>query len=80
MELSKSLVAELFNIGNNMPVPAGNLQSHQDAKELMDLGLAMRYEGQYVLTEKGKDELKRRKIESATRIANSSAFINGQKK
>ena len=73
MDLSKSQIAELFNIGNNMPVFAGKLQSHQSAQELIDLGLAMRYEGEYVLTEKGKDELKRIKIEGAKILTGQSS-------
>jgi len=73
MELQKSLVAELFNIGKNMPVFAGNLQSHQDANKLIELGLAMRYEGEYVLTEKGKEELKRIKLEGAKMLTDKSS-------
>ncbi len=69
MELSKCLIDELFNIGKNMPVFAGDLQSHQGAEELIELGLVMRYEGKYVLTEKGKEEFK---IESAKQIARRS--------
>lgn len=73
MELSKSLVAELFNIGDNMPVFDGDLQSHYDAKELRELGLAMYWYDNdwetnksakqgWVLTEKGKEELLRIKM------------------
>ena len=80
MELSKSLISELFNIGNNMPVFAGNLQSSQDANKLIDLGLVIRYEGKYVLTEKGKLELLRIKMEGADMIAKQSSVNQWAKK
>lgn len=55
MNLTKSQEAEFINIAKNQPVFAGNLQSHQGARELMDLDLVMRYEGEYVLTDKGSE-------------------------
>lgn len=73
MELSKSQTSELYHIGKNMPVFAGNIQSKQDAQDLIDFGLAMRYEGEYVLTEKGKEELNRRKLEGAKILAEQSS-------
>lgn len=53
--MTKSQEAEFLNIAKNQPVFAGHLQSHQGASELMDLGLVMRYEGKYVLSNKGTD-------------------------
>lgn len=44
---------EFQNIAYNQPVYAGNVLSHQGCRRLMDLGLVMRYEGDYVLTNKG---------------------------
>ena len=79
-KLSKGLLAELWNISNNMPVDAGDLQSHQGAQELIDLGLAMRYEGKYVLTEKGKAEVLRIKMEGARMLADQSAVNRWAKK
>lgn len=73
MELSKSQISELFNIGNNMPVFAGNVLSKEVSHELIELGLAMKYEGKYVLTERGKEELLRIKIEGAKMISSNSA-------
>lgn len=68
--LTKSQRAEFDNIAKNQPVFSGKLQSHQDAQELMNKGLAMRYDGDYVLTEKGK-ELKS-DLEGAAMIAKKS--------
>jgi hypothetical protein len=70
--LPKHLMDELFNIGKNMPVFAGNLNSHQGAQELIDLGLAMRYEGDYVLTELGKEKIKEIKLQGAKMLADKS--------
>jgi predicted transcriptional regulator len=76
--LTKSQRAEFDNIAANQPVFAGNLQSHQDAKDLMDKGLVMRYEGEYVLTEKGK-ELKSN-LEGAAMLAKKSVVNQWAKK
>lgn len=53
-DISKTELWELFNISQNMPVFAGNTISHQSARSLIDKRLAMKYEGEYVLTEAGK--------------------------
>lgn len=61
LKLTPSLREEFNNIAKNQPVFAGNLLSHQGADDLYKLGLVFRYEGEYVLTDKGtvlKDNLK----------------------
>lgn len=61
LKLTPSLREEFNNIAKNQPVFAGNLLSHYTADELCKLGLVFRYEGEYVLTDKGtvlKDNLK----------------------
>lgn len=63
---------ELMNIGDNMPVFAGNLLSHETAHSLVKKGLAMTYEGEYVLTEEGKKLY--RNILAARKIAAQSAL------
>ncbi len=55
LNLTASEIEELKNIAKHQPVFAGNLQSHQGAQELINKGLALRYEGEYCLTEKGKE-------------------------
>lgn len=60
MELPTNLVAELINIGNNHP-KFNDLQSHQDALILVNLGFAIVEDEIYLLTEKGKVEYKKRK-------------------
>ena len=55
IKLTKSERSEFNHIAKNQPVFAGNICSSQDAKSLMDKGLVFRYEGEYVLTEKGKN-------------------------
>jgi len=61
LKLTPSLREEFDNIAKNQPVFSGKLLSHQTADELYKLGLVFRYEGEYVLTEKGtvlKENLK----------------------
>ena len=54
IRLSVNERQEFDNITNNQPVFAGNLSSSNDTKQLIEKGLVMRYEGEYVLTELGK--------------------------
>lgn len=51
----RGIMEELCNIAKNMPVFAGKLISHQTAQACLDRKWAMRYEGEYVLTELGKN-------------------------
>ena len=67
--MNNSQFEELKNIGKNQPVFAGDLQSSYSAKELTELGLVMRYDGKYVLTEKGKE--KYNKIIAAEKLRDS---------
>lgn len=67
--LTKSQREEFDNIANNQPVFAGNVISKQTTKELVDMGLVMTYEGEYVLTEKGK--IKKSNLEAAEKIRDS---------
>ncbi len=75
LQLSKPQELELYNIGNNMPLDAGDLTAHEYGQDLIDMGLALRYEGKYCLTEAGKAELKERKIDAAKRLANRSVLF-----
>jgi hypothetical protein len=52
--MNKAELEELKCIGLYQPVFAGDVLSKETAKQLMDQGLAMQYEGDYVLTEVGK--------------------------
>lgn len=51
----RGIMEELCNIANNMPVFAGNTISHQTAQACVDRKWAMRYDGEFVLTELGKN-------------------------
>lgn len=55
MTLDKNLEEEFELIGLYQPVFAGDVLSKEDSRQLIELGLAMKYEGDYVLTEKGKE-------------------------
>jgi len=55
LQLTTSEIDELKNIAKNQPVFSGNLSSSNDAKSLIDKKLVLRYEGEYCLTEKGKN-------------------------
>lgn len=78
--LSKCAIEELFNIGNNQPVFAGDTLSHQSAKELSDAKLTMRWEGDHVLTENGKIVLQYLKLDGASQLASKSAVNEWNKK
>jgi predicted transcriptional regulator len=69
--ITKSEVEELKNIKKNQPVFAGDLQSSNDAKSLIEKGSVMRYEDKYVLTEKGK-QLFEEFRQAARDLANTS--------
>jgi len=45
---------ELKNIAQNMPVFAGDTLSHDTVNSLVSKKLALRYEGEFCLTEYGK--------------------------
>lgn len=70
-EITQSEFDELKNIKENQPVFAGNLCSSNDAKSLIEKGYVMRYEGEYVLTEKGKELFESCK-QAAKDLANTS--------
>ena len=72
-KLKKGDIDELFNIGNNMPVYAGDTLSHDTAHSLCRHKLALTYEGKYCLTELGKSVFKGFKLEAAKEIASHSA-------
>ena len=55
MELSKRLQEELHAIGVYQPVFAGDLLSKGDTQVLKSKGLVCTYEGNYCLTERGKE-------------------------
>ena len=75
MELSKALLSELINVGNNEPLFPGNTQSKDDVQRLIDLGLVKRHEGNYFLTPKGREEFRLRKIKKYV-VAILSFFEN----
>ena len=54
-ELSKRLQEELKAIGMYQPVFSGDLLSKGDTQVLKKMGLVMGYEGDYVLTNLGKE-------------------------
>ena len=47
---------ELKNIDRNQPVCSGKVLSKESAQALINMGLSMHYEGEYVLTEAGKQK------------------------
>ena len=55
IELNKRLQEELKAIGMYQPVFAGDLLSKGDTQVLKRMGLVMSYEGDYVLTNFGKE-------------------------
>lgn len=56
--ISKPELDEFFNIAQHMPVFPGHTMSHHTAKNLVNRALAMKYDGNYVLTEEGKRTIK----------------------
>jgi hypothetical protein len=72
-KITLSQLSEFHLISKNQPVFAGNLASTYDANSLIELGFVMMYEGEYVLTEAGK-ELKQMMMEGALKIAKQSAL------
>lgn len=58
MELTKTEVEELQNIGVYQPVFAGDIIGKSTCKALKEKGLVIQYEGDYVLTEAGKEKFK----------------------
>lgn len=58
MELNKTEIEELQNIGIYQPVFAGDVIGKSTCKGLKEKGLVMQYEGDYVLTEAGKAKFK----------------------
>jgi hypothetical protein len=57
--MNKSESEELRCIGLYQPVFAGDVLSKATSQTLIDKGLVMRYDGDYVLTELGKEEFKK---------------------
>lgn len=77
MTLSRGEREEFDNISQNQPVFAGNVLSKQTSQALIDKGLAMRYEGDYVLTNKGT--VLRDNIIAVTKIRDAGVFYKNQK-
>lgn len=57
-DLSKGEKTELEVMGQYQPVFAGDVLSKEDSRSLISKGLALKYEGDYCLTEKGKKVFK----------------------
>ena len=76
IKLSVNERQEFDNIANNQPVFAGNLSSSNDAKLLIEKGLVMRYEGEYVLTELGK--LLKSNLKAATDLRDSGIIYKNR--
>ncbi len=65
-KLTAPLINELVNIGKNEPVFAGNVLSKYDSKKLIDLGLVTMCDGDYILTEAGKKEYLKKRLNGLT--------------
>ena len=71
--MKKDELDELRCMGLYQPVFAGDVLSKQTARTLINMGLAMYYEGDYVLTEAGKTKFKKQfpDLETGSKISRS---------
>ncbi len=76
IRLSANERTEFDNISKNQPVFSGNLASSNDAKSLIEKGLVMRYEGEYVLTELGK--LLKSNLKAASNLRDSGIIYKNR--